>query len=285
MIHSPTVVDELTPLEMAANIVSRICALPAVATQDWCDTAAATLKPIHKGSIATVSLALIGAQGEITSLEAGGASGVDPNGRPLSGDGLHPEHASSFGWWFEGHLGAQKVQAARLNTLPCAERWSQGPCGRRWSNLAVHDLAVVIGVMPGNPGRMMIIELGSTTPGQAIANWELSVLAAVTPHLVRRATLAFGVDTCSHTARLTVREQQILEHLALGKSVKQIAADLARSPHTVHDHVKSLHRKLKASSRGELIARALGHLSSCKPEARTAGTISIEPKVQSLMSA
>ena len=55
------------------------------------------------------------------------------------------------------------------------------------------------------------------------------------------------------------------EHLALGKSVKQIASDLARSPHTVHDHVKSLHRKLNASSRGELIARALGHLA---PNAR-----------------
>jgi hypothetical protein len=27
----------------------------------------------------------------------------------------------------------------------------------------------------------------------------------------------------------------------------------------VHDHVKSLHRKLNASSRGQLIARALGH--------------------------
>lgn len=284
MIHS-TEVNAQSPLELATDIVSRICALPAVATQDWCDTASATLNIIRERSITTISLAIIGPQGEITRLEAGGASGVDPNGRPISGDGLHPEHASSFGWWFEGNVGNQKVRSSRLGSLACAEQWANGPCGRRWANLSVHDLAVVTGMMPGPSGRMLVIEFGSTTPGQTIESWELSVLAAVTPHLVRRATMAFGVDTSSPTARLTLREQQILEHLALGKSVKQIATDLARSPHTVHDHVKSLHRKLKASSRGELIARALGHLSSCKPEPLTAGTINVEPKVPTLMSA
>jgi hypothetical protein len=34
----------------------------------------------------------------------------------------------------------------------------------------------------------------------------------------------------------------------------------------VHDHVKSLHRKLDASSRGELVARALGHGSETRAD-------------------
>lgn len=58
---------------------------------------------------------------------------------------------------------------------------------------------------------------------------------------------------------MTDREQDVLERLILGRSVREIAEELGRSPHTVHDHVKSLHRKLDASSRGELVARALGH--------------------------
>ncbi|MFI4898124.1 MAG: response regulator transcription factor, partial [Phycisphaerales bacterium JB059] len=57
---------------------------------------------------------------------------------------------------------------------------------------------------------------------------------------------------------LTNREQVVLEELILGRSVREIAETMHRSPHTVHDHVKSLHRKLGASSRGALIAHALG---------------------------
>ena len=72
--------------------------------------------------------------------------------------------------------------------------------------------------------------------------------------------MAIGPDSSDSSHWLTQREQVILRHLLLGKSVREIADELGRSPHTVHDHVKSLHRKLNASSRGELVARALGHV-------------------------
>jgi len=80
------------------------------------------------------------------------------------------------------------------------------------------------------------------------------------PRLARRAALALGLRRTSSGSWLTGREQQVLEQLTLGRSVREIAEDIGRSPHTVHDHVKSLHRKLSASSRGELVARALGYL-------------------------
>ena len=85
-------------------------------------------------------------------------------------------------------------------------------------------------------------------------------MEAVLPSLSRRAIMAIGMEATDDTVWLTQREQIILQHLLLGKSVREIAQELGRSPHTVHDHVKSLHRKLNASSRGELVARALGHV-------------------------
>ncbi|MEL6741849.1 MAG: helix-turn-helix transcriptional regulator, partial [Planctomycetota bacterium] len=74
--------------------------------------------------------------------------------------------------------------------------------------------------------------------------------------------LALGDDRNSSTRWLTAREQEVLEKLTLGMSVREIAETIGRSPHTVHDHVKSLHRKLNATSRGELVARALGYIDA-----------------------
>ena len=61
----------------------------------------------------------------------------------------------------------------------------------------------------------------------------------------------------------------MLDLLVLGLSVRQIAEELGRSTHTVHDHVKSLHKKLNANSRGELVARALGHLGAGRVPVKT----------------
>jgi len=54
---------------------------------------------------------------------------------------------------------------------------------------------------------------------------------------------------------LSPRMRQTLDLLASGKSEKQVATHLGISRHTVHDHVKQLHRRTGASSLGELLAR------------------------------
>ena len=56
-------------------------------------------------------------------------------------------------------------------------------------------------------------------------------------------------------AHLTPRMKQILSCLLNGDGEKQIAARLGISPHTVHTHVKQLHKTLGVTSRGELLAR------------------------------
>lgn len=56
---------------------------------------------------------------------------------------------------------------------------------------------------------------------------------------------------------LTRRERQVLEGLALGKSIKDVAEELSISDKTVRTHKSNLMKKLKISGIGELIHFAL----------------------------
>ena len=249
-------------LELAMSAASAICTMPAVATVDWCHRAAAILRTLRPGSLACVVIGTVAHRGTMIQLEATGGAGIDPMGRTIELDHVHPDNAGSLGWWFEDAAPPGACRVAALADLPCAVSWHDSLAGRAWGRLGVRDLIVGSSSMPGDvPARRLIVELGTRAGGRAAVPEELELVRAVMPLLAQRASLVFGVGVSSPLNRLTQREQQVLDHLALGKSVKQIATDLARSPHTVHDHVKALHRKLNASSRGELIARALGHLS------------------------
>lgn len=86
----------------------------------------------------------------------------------------------------------------------------------------------------------------------------LHLLHALHMPLRLRATAALE-NVNNPRAWLTDREQSVLELLIQGNSVRAIAEQLGRSAHTIHDHVKNLHKKIGASSRGELIAKAIGH--------------------------
>jgi len=55
---------------------------------------------------------------------------------------------------------------------------------------------------------------------------------------------------------LTEKERVVLEQFVRGDSVVEIAKSLGRSRYTVHDHVKSLHRKLGVHSRATLVGCA-----------------------------
>ena len=55
--------------------------------------------------------------------------------------------------------------------------------------------------------------------------------------------------------RLPPRLRQTMHSLLAGDSEKQVAAKLGVSPHTVHVYVKSLYKRYKVSSRGELLSK------------------------------
>lgn len=58
-------------------------------------------------------------------------------------------------------------------------------------------------------------------------------------------------------AQLTVREIEIVNHIAQGRSNKQIAAELSISEQTIKNHVSSIMTKLNASDRTEAVVIAL----------------------------
>jgi DNA-binding NarL/FixJ family response regulator len=62
-----------------------------------------------------------------------------------------------------------------------------------------------------------------------------------------------------HDNQLTVREQQVLRHIANGQSNKQIARDLDLSVRTVETHRLNIKRKLGIEGQAELIRFAVQH--------------------------
>ena len=56
---------------------------------------------------------------------------------------------------------------------------------------------------------------------------------------------------------LSIREQEVLRHLADGLADKQIASELGLSTHTVSKHVGAILSKMRASSRTEAGVRSL----------------------------
>jgi len=75
---------------------------------------------------------------------------------------------------------------------------------------------------------------------------------------LRRAnghSIVSACDKLEISTHLPPRVRQTLACLLQGDSEKQIAGKLRLSRHTVHDYVKSLHRRFAVSSRGELLAR------------------------------
>lgn len=67
-------------------------------------------------------------------------------------------------------------------------------------------------------------------------------------------------DELRNGVRVTPRQKQVLSRLCEGASEKEIAYELDMSIHTVHDHIKALHRTFGARSRGELLKEARGRL-------------------------
>jgi DNA-binding CsgD family transcriptional regulator len=63
---------------------------------------------------------------------------------------------------------------------------------------------------------------------------------------------------------LTQRQRQVLFFLLAGDSIKQVAAKLEISAHTVNDYVKLIHKYYNVSSRGELLSKFLSISASPK---------------------
>lgn len=281
-------------LEAAVKITEGICSLPGVATQNWCDEAAATLLPLGRSSSAMVMIGHVDEHGRLTQRpEATGVAGVytaevtttvgrttaaatavpvDPGDAALSTLRAGVDQARELGW-SPLRLAPWTVRAGTPESFGLPGTWKSTSLGRRWDGVGPSAVLLAAVGLPGPVAeRTLIVEVGIIS-GTMLPVEAAAVLTVTLPLMARRMVAAIGEAPTSSSDWLTQKEQVVLSHLLMGKSVREIATELERSQHTVHDHVKSLHRKLKANSRGELVARALGHLApERKPEVTTTTT-------------
>jgi DNA-binding CsgD family transcriptional regulator len=253
-------------LHAVCTLTETLCALPAVATLDWCDRAAQAFAELAKAegntsAAATVVLASLAADGSLSEIESTGVgvAGLSMRESALAELRCRLDRASELGTAVPGvNFDNGMVVKATVNTTLASPM----------PNLeGMHGAAALVGIVSvstSDASRVMIVSVvptGTMTP-EMMDSVAFS-MRALLPVLSRRAIVAIGPSRSQRGGWISPREQMVLEQLILGKSVRQIADDLGRSPHTVHDHVKALHKKLNASSRGELVARALGYLSEC----------------------
>lgn len=258
------VVSAATELSKVGRLTSLgiegISRLPAVGTLDWCQQAASGISHLYpKGAIAVVLVRIseTAASGSRPSRRLAGiiAGGVAIGGELATLRQYMPAHASRL---------AEEVRA-RVEDLVDRLVPLDAEGTREFASLAVtafeplfSNADVMVSIAPLDVGQRdrWIITVLARDPSDTQDRRPIAAsLDAVNESLSRKAAVALGSDM---DAWLSAREQAVLERLVLGHNVKEIAEEFGRSPHTIHDHVKSLHRKLHATSRGELIATALG---------------------------
>ncbi len=245
-----------------AAYVASLCELPAVATPDWCHRVAASAAALCPGARAGAIIAMVEPGGRIVATETSGFAANSAhaiNVHPADDAAIRGrlERLSTIGF-APGALAAEGHITGRISAMAPPDA-TRSPTPVDAFDAPTSRLLVSFSHIPdAPPGCSLVVYVA--IPEAAVAHAEEIVLAleAGAPILARRAALALGSEPCTNAPWLTAREHEVLEQLILGRSVKEIAGVLGRSPHTVHDHVKSLHRKLNASTRGGLVARALG---------------------------
>jgi DNA-binding NarL/FixJ family response regulator len=80
----------------------------------------------------------------------------------------------------------------------------------------------------------------------------------MTPRIARRVLEMFAkANPPKRDYRLSPREQEILQLLVQGKTVKEAAADLGISFHTADEYIRSVYTKLQVHTRSGAVAKAI----------------------------
>lgn len=240
------------------DALERVAALPAVPTRDWCQRSAEALAQVI-GPKAGRSVFAVGVGTVRDDLECLDAIGVHSTDAATQ---THVEHSLTRSTPIGRRPSAQtELSIVGSSELARSDSWLRSPLMRVIASQGMIGLVLGFGlIVSGDPGRLLWIFGAGETATESRIGGEASFIMVVLLALLRRSRLALGGEASEPIEWISDREYETLGHIVRGLSVREIAEQTGRSAHTVHDHVKSLHRKLHANSRGELVARALGHL-------------------------
>lgn len=226
--------------------------------------AAGTLSLLDPGATAGVLLAPIGEDGVVRGFEAAGVARNEspdvatPSSPAIADLRWRLESMPMLGWRPDRHAENPRLSGGRLSQIvPLG--WRETPSYSIFGTLQPSEVFVGVATVDGGPRDRRLGAWVALSGARAPAAGMADVFLAVLDQVAHAASHAIGQRAPGRSLWITPKEQDVLDRLILGYSVREIAAELGRSPHTMHDHVKSLHRKLGASNRGDLIARALGH--------------------------
>lgn len=253
---------------LLVEAMERVARLPAIPTHDWCEQAASAVSDslLSTGSSGVIAVGVGAVRGDkIGHFENVGVS-ASGNAEAMA-DELRARIAelgeSPSGLGAACPSSAKPLVIAPASELSSSASWKSSSVSRLLISRGLSAALIGAGlIVDADPSRVLWI-LGAVEGGAAYIGDTVFVMVIMLA-LLRRARLAMTGVGADASEWISPREQEILKELMLGKSVRQIAEETGRSPHTIHDHVKSLHRKLNATSRGELIARTLGHVSQAK---------------------
>lgn len=251
----PVHVDQVDMyITRGVELAMQVAQLPAIPTATWCRDAAKAIAPMGDFHRAAVAVARMSA--DSLYIEEVVSAGVHV-------PGAHGEHME------DALMRLRRVTWMPPEVIPDLSRpWAvalDADAVRRshsspW-NLTVSPMMVVASAPFGEAcdHHSLIVAVGASDPKVAQSAM-VPTLKALASLLAQRARVALGCPD-KPIRWISPREQQVLELLIEGLSVKAIGESLGRSPHTITDHLKSLHRKLEATSRGELVSKALGRHS------------------------
>lgn len=247
-------------------------------TYDEATVAARLRSPVHAAlmHVLGVTAPTIGADAAAVRLFRGGSVPTADDACIWPPGGLRPAELAAWSDWplddrslftLIHHRGLQNAafrMREQLDGLNPADqsRMMQAP-GRQ----AIRDaLGLCFTVREPTRGVAVFVKLGTSVEpfGEGATAW----LERLRPTLawavlagVQRAThvgLPAGHDESPRPRklesldRLSDTERKVLDLLLAGRTERQAAAEIGRSPHTVHVHVKNLYRKLDVTSRRQL---------------------------------
>lgn len=117
------------------------------------------------------------------------------------------------------------------------------------------DIVITDLKMPGQSGLGAIGEIAKEFPGIGIIVFTMYDNAAYVWETMNAGARGYVLKSASKTDLL--REMQVLEFLAEGKSNKLIARTLSITEETVKTHLRNLYEKLGAADRAHAVAIAL----------------------------